>query len=159
MNIVFYQLYASYLWKALDQEAQTLQSEIWQKRRVSTEQMSRGKQLHGEAAGGRAGWKCPWKRPYLKKGGWEGLAHPQISHAPRKHRTLTTLSFATQPVCLIKTYFFTLVEKNGFGYLNCGYQFCFSGGMKKNAILSNALNSFHQTHICKDSAKWIISSL
>lgn len=32
MNIVFYQLYASYLWKALDQEAQTLQSEIWQKR-------------------------------------------------------------------------------------------------------------------------------
>ena len=30
-----------------------------------------------------------------------------------------------------KDIFFTLVEKNGFSYLNCGYQFCFSGGMKK----------------------------
>lgn len=43
-----------------------------------------------------------------------------------------------------KDIFFTLVEKNGFSYLNCGHQFCFSGGMK-NAILANALNSFHQT--------------
>lgn len=34
-------------------------------------------------------------------------------------------------VCLIKTYFLLWLKKNGFGYLNCGYQFCFSGGMKK----------------------------
>lgn len=58
-----------------------------------------------------------------------------------------------------KDIFFTLVEENGFGYLNYGYQFCFAGGMKKKCHFGKCFELISSTEYLKDSAKWIISSL
>lgn len=156
MNIVFYQLYASYLWKALDQEAQTLQSEIWQKR----SEWAQNRWAEGSSSTERQ-----------QVGGLDGSARERGLISRREDgkdwRTLRFLMLQENierlPPCPLPLNR-SLFDKDMFFYFGWKkwfwlFELWLSVLWKKNAILSNALNSFHQTHIYKDSAKWIISSL
>ena len=62
-------------------------------------------------------------------------------------------------VCLIKTYFLLWLNKMVLAIWIMTISSVLLVAWKKNTILANALNSFHQLNIYKDSAKWIISSL
>lgn len=87
-------------------EAQTLQSEIWQKRSlVSTEQMMSVKRLHGEGQQVGGLMEVPWKRPYLKKEDGKDWRTSDFSRAPRNTERYHPVPCHSTEVCLIKTYF------------------------------------------------------